>query len=146
MSRLLWKKQCRGVRQGYPLSPKVFTTATRTTSKKILQHLFVKKTNKQTKNEKKLHHYWLGWFTKNEIGIFQRDTPPPHFVHYGNKIIPAKYEKNWKKFRGCYRAMNFCTQSQWDLWAIFFTTQKSHVNFSRLFQKLVIIVWLMPKK
>ena len=28
--------------------------------------------------------------------------------------------------------MNFCTQSQWDLWAIFFTTQKCCVIFSRL--------------
>ena len=33
-------------------------------------------------------------------------------------------KKNEKKFRGCYRAMNFCTQSQWDLGAILFTTQK----------------------
>ena len=71
--------------------------------------------------------------------VFFNGTPP-HFVHFGNKIIPAKYEKNSKKFRGCYRAMNFCTQSQWDLWAIFLTTQKSCVDFSRLCQKLVIIV------
>ena len=34
----------------------------------------------------------------------------------------------------------------WDLWAIFLTTQKSCVDFSRLCQKLVIIVWLMPQK
>ena len=33
-----------------------------------------------------------------------------------------------------------------DLWAIFFRTQKSWVNFSRLCQKLVIIVWLIPPK
>ena len=36
---------------------------------------------------------------------------PPHFVHFGNKITPAKFEKNWKKFRGCYWAPKFCTQS-----------------------------------
>ena len=39
-------------------------------------------------------------------------------------------KKNEKKFKGCYWTMNFCTQSQWDLWAIFFTTQKIHVIFS----------------
>ena len=32
--------------------------------------------------------------------------------------------------------MNFYTQSQWDLWAIIFTTQKSHVDFSRLCQQI----------
>ena len=42
--------------------------------------------------------YLLGWFTKIEIGIFQRDSK--HFVHFGNKIIPAKYELRILKFRG----------------------------------------------
>ena len=32
--------------------------------------------------------------------------------------------------------MNFCTQSQWDLWAIFFTTQKSHLNFFPIVPKI----------
>ena len=32
--------------------------------------------------------------------------------------------------------MNFCTQSQWDLWAIFFTTQKRHVNLSLIVPKI----------
>ena len=41
--------------------------------------------------------------------MFFKGTPP-HFVH---KIILAKYEKNFKKFWGCYRAINFCTQRQW---------------------------------
>ena len=38
------------------------------------------------------------------------------------------------------------TQSQWNLRVIFFTTQKSCVNLSRLCQKLVIIVRLIPQK
>ena len=32
--------------------------------------------------------------------------------------------------------MNFCTQSQWDLWAIFLTTQKSCVNFFPIVPKI----------
>ena len=38
-------------------------------------------------------------------------------------------KKKIKKFRGCYLATNFCTQSQWDLWVIFLSRQKSHVIF-----------------
>ena len=57
--------------------------------------------------------------------------------------MPAKYEKNIKKKKKIEKVLpgpKFCTQSQWDLWAIFFTTQKSCGNFSRLCQKLVTIV------
>ena len=32
--------------------------------------------------------------------------------------------------------MNFCTQSQWDLWAIFLTTQKSCVDFFPIVPKI----------
>ena len=32
--------------------------------------------------------------------------------------------------------MNFCTQIQWDLWAIFLTTQKSCVDFFPIVPKI----------
>ena len=55
-------------------------------------------------------------------------------------LVIKSYLQIWtkKRFRGCYQAMNFCKQIQWNLWVIFCTTQKSHVNFHWLCQKFVL--------
>ena len=71
--------------------------------------------------------------------------PTSHFIPLCKRIIHAKFQKIWKKFRGCYQRSKFCMGSLWDFLVQFDTPCFWQVNIHFvLYFPHCCSIWLLP--